>query len=221
MVTNKILVVSANLGGVDEAVEHEFQSIPFEYYQFTDDNFPIRKAFTPRLQSKLPKCFAYELKPHYDFYLWIDANLRLTHTDALKYLIEQLGDNDIVVLRHPRRPNIRQETRYIRKGLREKSIYLTSRYDNEFLKEQYRIVENDKDYIDDLLVIGGMFMYRNTPEVHKMLKEWWYYQTRYIIQDQLSFAYVLKKSGLKVKILDDSFNDCWYLAHEKHKDRTK
>ena len=60
---------------------------------------------------------------------------------------------------------------------------------------------SDTDYTDDTMVLGGMFMYRDAPAVHNMFKDWWYYVTRYAIQDQLSFAYVLKKSGLRVAIL--------------------
>jgi hypothetical protein len=96
---------------------------------------------------------------------------------------------------------------------------MVSRYPGELLKELYEVIENDKEYIDDLLVIGGIFLYRNTPEVQRMLKEWFYYQTRYIVQDQISFAYVLKKSGIKVNILDEPYDTSPYLTHIKHTQR--
>lgn len=213
-------VIQASLGGIDRKVEHVKQSIPYEYHLFTDENFPPRdKALHPRLQSKIPKCFGWQLAPGYELYMWLDGNISLAHPDSLKYYTEQLGDSDFLVLRHPGRPNIRQEVRYTRKGINQQSIYILSRYPGELLKEMYEIVENDKDYIDDLLVIGGVFLYRNTLEVQKLLKEWWYYQTRYILQDQLSFAYVLKKSGVKYKVLEDVYDDTLYLKIVKHKFR--
>lgn len=216
-----IAVITASLGGIDKPTEHAPQSVLHDYYSFTDDNFPPRKGLTPRLQSKIPKCFAWELRPDYEFYLWIDGSLTLTSPHAIKYFYDQIQDHDIVVLRHPDRPNIRQEVRYTRKGINQKSIYVLSRYTGEFLQEMYDVVQADKEYVDDLLVIGGIFMYRNTPKVHQMLKEWWYYQTRYIVQDQIPFPYVLKNSGVKIKILDDTFKESWYLKHGRHKQRDK
>jgi hypothetical protein len=109
--------------------------------------------------------------------------------------------------------------RYLRKGLREKSLYLVTRYDNELWQEQYDEICKDKDYVDDLLVIGGIFMYRNTPAVQQMMKEWWFHNSRYNIQDQISFAYVLKKSGIKFKVLDIDYTKWEMIKHIKHKIR--
>lgn len=213
-------VIQASLGGIDSPVIHVSQSVPYNYHLFTDQNFPPRsKAMTPRLQAKIPKMFGWQLAPDYETYLWLDGNLQLSHPDSLKYYLDQLADNDIVVLRHPGRPNIRQEVRYTRKGINQQSMYILSRYPGELLAELYDLIEKDKEYIDDLLVIGGIFLYRDTPKVREMLKEWFYYQTRYILQDQISFAYVLKKSGIKFKVLDDPYDNTPYLKHIKHTKR--
>jgi hypothetical protein len=216
----KTLVVSANLGGFDKDLDHEPQSMSCDYFNFTDKNFPLRdKSMTPRLQAKIPKCFAWQLKPGYDYYLWIDGNLRLSHPDSLKYFYDAIKGYDVVVLQHPTHDTIHWEYRYNHRGLHSNapSNYLRERYTDEFLDEQYEVIKNDKDYKDDLLVNGGIFMYRNTPEVQKMLKEWWYHISRYLIMDQMSWAYVLKKSGLKINILPDVFNDCPWLENRRHK----
>lgn len=216
----KIATIQASLGGIDRAQPHVSQTIPTDYYLFTDENFPLRdKAMTPRLQAKIPKMFAWQLKPGYEYYLWLDGNLTLNHPDALKYLVEQIKDHDIVVLRHPSRPNIRQEVRYTRKGVNQQSIYVVNRYNHEWLKELYQVVQSDKDYVDDLLVLGGIIFYRNTAQVQEMMKQWWYYVSRYIVQDQVSFPYVLKKSGIKIKVLDHIYSDWEYIKHIKHKKR--
>ena len=215
-----VAIIQASLGGLDKELNHVEQSIATDFYKFTDSNFPLReKALTPRLQAKIPKFFGWQLKPNYEYYLWLDGNISLNHSKTLRYFLDQIQGYDIVVLRHPGRPNIRQEVRYTRKGINQKSIYVVSRYEGEYLKELYEEIQKDKDYIDDLLVIGGVFMYRNTPEVQKMFKEWWYYNTRYIVQDQISFAYVLKKSGIKVKILDHVYDKWDYLKIVKHAKR--
>lgn len=214
-----IAVVSASLGGIDKPIQHEPQSIECDYYHFTDENFPPRdKSMTPRLQAKIPKMFGWQLKPDYEFYLWLDGNLRLSAPESLQYLLEAMEDYDIVVLKHPTHDTIHWEYRYNWRGLHSNapSNYLRARYTNELLDEQYEVIKSDPDYVDDLMVNGGVFMYRNTPEVQQMFKEWWYHVCRYLVMDQLSFPYVLKKSGLKVNVLPDVFNDCMWLENVRH-----
>ena len=210
-------VISASIGGIDKPIEHVPQSVQADYHLFTEEN----PRLPNRLQAKLPKMFGWQIKPGYDLYLWLDGNIKLNHPDTLKYFTEQIQGHDIVVLRHHRRPNIKQEVRYLRKGLREQSIYLVSRYGNELWKEQFKEIKRDKDFVDDLLVIGGIFMYRNTLEVQKMFKEWWFHVSRYNIQDQISFPYVLKKSGIRVKVLDIDYTQWEMIKHERHKTRSK
>lgn len=212
----KIAVISANLGNFDNTEQHVPQSIPNDYFLFTDENFPPRfKAMTPRLQAKIPKCFGWQMVPDYDYYLWIDADLVLKSPDSLKYFYESCKKYDVVVLKHPRRISIGQEALYLERN--KTSRYLSARYQNELLKEQMAEINADKDFVDDMLFIGTVFMYRNTLKVQKMLKEWWYHISRYHIIDQLAFPYVLKKSGLRINVRDDKYNDCPYLELKPHR----
>jgi hypothetical protein len=218
----KIAVISANLGGFDRPLEHVPQSLPYDYFLFTDQNFPPRdKVMSPRLQAKIPKFFGWQMAPGYDYYLWIDGSLAMSDPDTVKYFYDNCQDHDIVVFKHPVRPNIRQEVRYTRKGVKQKSAYMLGRYENEMIQEMYDVVQADKDFVDDLLVNGGLYMYRNTPEVQAMFKEWWYYVTRYVVQDQISFPYVLKKSGIRINVRPDEVNNCKYVSPVRHNYRAK
>src|SRR3990167_5219258 len=213
----KIAILSANLGGFDIPMQHVEQSIPYDYYCFNDTNFPPRfNAMTLRLQAKIPKMFGFQLAPGHQFYLWIDGNITMTNKDTLKLLVEKCDEYDMVVLRHPGRTTIHLEGRYLQRGLEQSSAYILGRYAGEHVSDQIKAIKDDTSYVDDLLVIGGVFMYKNTPEVHAVLKEWWYHITRYLIEDQLSWAYVLKKSGLKINILDISHSDGKYLSCRGH-----
>jgi len=217
----KIALISSNMAGHDYPVTHEKQSIPYDSYLYTDENFPLRtKAMGPRMQSKIPKCFGWQLAPDYDYYMWLDASICLFHRDSLKHFLDNCQGHDIVAFPHHRRPNIWEEYRYIRRGLWQSS-YITSRYENEFLDEQMQVIRKDKSYKDDTLLLSGMFMYRNTPQVQSALKEWWYHITRYHVVDQLAFPYVIKKAGLKLKLLPDVWHNCWYLKTHNHKHRRK
>lgn len=215
-------MISASIGNFDKPVEHVIQSIEHDYFIFTDDNFPPRfNAMTPRLQAKIPKFFGWQLIPGYDYYLWLDGNIVMTNPNTIKYFYDSCQGYDIVVWKHPARPNIRQEIRYTRKGINQESLYMLSRYQNEWLKEQNEIIELDKDYVDDLLLSGGVFMYRNSPEVHKMFKEWWHNVSRYIIQDQIIFPYVLKKSGIRFNVRPDNIFENQYLSTKGHRYHAK
>ena len=213
----KIAIISANLGGFDAPREHAPQNTPCDYFTFTDDNFPPRfNAMTPRLQAKIPKCFGWQMVPGYDYYLWLDGNIILTRPDSAQFFYNNCKDYDIVVFRHRTHPNIRQETRYTRKGVKQKARYLYARYPNEFIGELYDEIARDGDFIDDTLLMGGMFMYRDTPEIRRMFRDWWYFISRYAVQDQLSFAYVLKKSGVRVNILPNETKEIPYLTFARH-----
>lgn len=212
-------VISASLGNFDPPINHEKQSIDAHFYHYNDQNFPPRfNSLTPRLQAKIPKMFGWQLNPGYKYYMWIDGNLRLARTLSLQYFQENLMDYDVVVLQHPTRNTIWWEYRYNWRGLNNNapSNYLRERYTNELLDEQMKVIKDDPDYKDDLLVNGGIFMYRNVPRVQSMMKEWWYHVSRYLIMDQLAWAYVLKKSGLRVNVLYDKYNECPWLEVKRH-----
>ena len=218
----KIAVLSASLGNFDKSIKHTDQSIEYDYFVFTDENFPPRfKSITSRLQAKVPKFFGWQLTPGYDYYIWLDGNIIMTDTDTIKYFYDSCQGYDMVVFRHPSRPNIRQEVRYTRKGINQESLYMLGRYQNEWLKEQNEAIESDKDYVDDLLLSGGAFMYRSNSDVQNMFKEWWYNVSRYIIQDQIAFPYVLKKSGIKFNIRSDNIFENKYLKTKRHRNRAR
>jgi hypothetical protein len=217
----KVALISANIGDFDRDPIHKPQSVPYDNHRFTDENFPLRsRVMTPRLQAKIPKCFGWQLAPGYDYYLWLDGPFGLDHRDSLKHFLDKCKKHDVVVFQHLRRANIWGEYRYIRRGLWQSS-YIISRYEDEFLDEQYQVIRNDKSYKDDILFLGGIFMYKNTPQVQSALKEWWYYITRYLIMDQLAFPYVLRKAGLKINVLSDDPSKWWFVKSYGHKNRRR
>ena len=213
----KIAVVSASLGGMDASPVHDVQTISYDNFYFTDENFPLRdKVMTPRLQAKIPKMFGWQLVPDYDYYLWLDGNIRLNRPDVLEYFYNEIQGHDIVVLKHHRRNTIKWETRYMERALNEQSTYIVSRYGGEFWKEQKKEFEN---YKDDRLYIGGIFMYRNIPKIHEAMKEWWYQVSRYCVQDQISFPYAFR--DVRVKVLDHDYRKWEMIKMERHNKRNE
>ena len=213
----KIAIFSASLGNMDQVEAHVPQSIPYDYFLYTDENMPPRfNSMTPRLQAKIPKFFPWQLHPGYDYYMWIDGNLTMTNPDSLKWFLEQCQDSDIVVLNHPRRNTVKLEADFIAGRLKRGCSYITPRYENELLQEQMNEINADKDFVDDALYCGGVFIYKNTTETQKMMKDWWHHSSRYFIMDQLAFPYLLKKHNLKVNARPEVYFKNPYIKHKNH-----
>lgn len=200
------MVSSANFGGFEQPIENAEQTVPVDSFRFTDENFPPRyMSMTPRMQAKIPKMFTWQLIPGYDIYIWVDSSITFPHPTTVQYLLEQLGDDDIAFFRHPQRRSIQDECNFLKRKLNQEYHYIVKRYSNEPLDDIMDVVKSDKDFVDNLLISAGIFIYRNKPEVHKLMKDWWHYVTRYHINDQLSLPYVISKSKCKVKIIDQDY----------------
>jgi hypothetical protein len=113
----KIAVISSSLGGFDSQPQHVEQSVKADYFYFNDENFPLRKSMTPRLQAKIPKMFGWQMASGYDYYVWLDGNIAFNHFDTLKFLMEKIAGYHVVALKHHRRKTIWKEARYLEEQL--------------------------------------------------------------------------------------------------------
>lgn len=213
----KVAVVTANLGAIDETRVHESQSVNHDSYVFDDTSFPPRfNALTPRLQAKIPKFFAWQLVPDYDYYVWLDSSIRMKRSDTVGWLLSYCESSDFAVFKHDRRTTVAAETQRVAKALRQNSISATLRYENEWIDEQLAVIQADSSFVDGNLAAAGVFIYRNTPQVQLLLKEWWYHVSRYCIQDQISLPYVLETSGVSYTLIDEIYWDCEYVEFRRH-----
>jgi len=210
----EISIITANMGNFEKAVDPVPQSVPIDFFRFTDENFPPRtKAVTPRLQARIVKIFGWQMVPGYNYYIWVDSSCYLPHPDSARWLMEQLGDADIAVFQHPQRKTIQEEADYLKLRLSIKCPYITPRYENELIDEQLAEIYSDKDFVDQNLYASTALIYKNTPQVQEMMKEWWYHTSRFHSIDQLSLPYVLTKSGCKVSVIHEKYNQTPYLTY--------
>ena len=208
----QIGVITANLNDFEKMAAPVPQSEDFTFYRFTDNNFPPRsKAMTPRLQARIVKCFGWQMIPRHEYYLWVDSSVQLGNEDSIKWFVEQLGEADIAVMRHPNRKTIQDEALYLKERLKKKCRYITQRYKGELIDEQMAEINNPRLP----LYATTALIYRNTYDVQKMMKEWWYHISRYHTIDQLSLPHVLEESPLEVNVIPDSFLDTPYLIHTR------
>ncbi|GAF81593.1 unnamed protein product, partial [marine sediment metagenome] len=55
----QVAVSTANLGNFDKQIEYIPQSVEYDFFRFTDENFPPRAcSMQPRLQARIPKMFS-------------------------------------------------------------------------------------------------------------------------------------------------------------------
>lgn len=209
-----IAVVSANFGNFDKPIDNVKQNLPKGFrlteHRFTDEDFPLRlNSMTPRLQARIPKMFSWQMLPDFDYYIWVDSSCHLSSPEAVKWFLDRLGTDDIAVFKHPHRNTVQEEADYLKKRLAISCPYITPRYANELIDEQLREVEPNQG-----LFASTAFIYRNTTEVQKALKEWWYHTSRFHSIDQLSLPFVVK--DLKVKVIQDNYLKSPYLTYTRN-----
>jgi hypothetical protein len=204
-------ILSASFLNFD--TKHVWDPQPADIFRYDENSFPLRKAITPHFQSKIPKVFGWQMNPGYDFYIYVDASY-IVKDGFTDYMLKELGDCDIAVFLHPFNKTIENEYRFLKDRSNHK--YILKRYSGEFIEEQYKVITDDKTYIDNLLLHAAIFAYRDNERVRSMMKEWWYYISRYHLCDQLSFPYVLKKSDCSFKLIPKLIGEIPYVQYVRH-----
>ena len=216
----RVGILTANLGDFDSDVDFIHQKLPngieVVFHRWTDRNFPPITGLTPRFQYRIPKMFGWQMFPDCNVYIWLDGSMSLQHPNSVKWFLEQLDNNDIVIFKHPWRTTIKEEIEHIEEKLQKGSKYLTSRYKNGLHMECYAEIMKDEYFIDNKLFASTVFAYKNTEKVQEMLKNWWFRQSRYYSCDQIPLPYVLWKNNTKVKTIDENVFDFKYLTFNKH-----
>jgi len=221
----RVALLSANLGktvDIDLHNRHTKQigidGVAVDAYHFTRENMILRtNALTPRMQTKIPKMLGFEIKPGYDFYIWVDANITLKKPDSIYWLLSHLmGGSDIVLFKHSDNETIQQEAEFVKQLMEGGHKHIIARYMHEPMDEQVEAYLADPDFEDNELYSSSIVVMRNTPKMQTTMRDWFYHCARYSIQDQISLPYVLKKHECKVNKIDGYIFDCDYLEYHGH-----
>lgn len=203
----KILIISANMGSKATNTIAP-QSVPFDFIRLDDSNFPVRQnAMHPRLVGKIPKMMAWDLYPGYDVYLWIDAPFSFKKSNSLQWYLDQLGNKEAAFFAHPNRHTIDQELQFMLELMDKGDGYLLQRYEGESMVGQ---VEgrylNDKNFVDDKLFACTSFIYTKKLVENKeynVMKEWFFHNCMWSVQDQLSLPYLLHKFNVNYNTINE------------------
>ena len=208
----EIAVLSCILNSFDTFVAPVKQTMLFTFHRWTDEDFPPITGLSPRLQYRIPKTHGWQMKPGFTHYIWLDGSVTFKRDDCIQYYLDQLGDADMAFFKHPTRRNVRQEVAHVQEHLDLGKPYITSRYKGGLHKEQLEEMLADPTFKDRKLWASTGFIYRNTPKVQEMLKEWLYTSVRYFTCDQIALPYLIHKHKLKVNTMDQPVFKSGYIS---------
>ncbi len=215
----KIKLISASYGGHSELKinnHEELQKYNVDVVLYNDSNTPSRNlSLHSRLKGKIPKMLEWDLNEDYDYYIWVDSKFTL-NDGIIEQLINGVQGYDLCLFNHPNRSSVKSELDFMNDLMARGDNYLISRYQGEDMDKQVSLYSQDSNFIDDKLFACGCFVY--TKELvknkeHNLLKEWFYHNTVYSIQDQLSLPYLLTKFKTNYNTYNFNLLNCSYLKH--------
>lgn len=161
------------------------------------------KAMTGRLRGKIPKMLAWEDHPDYDYYIWIDGDFSIPDPLSIERMVDECIGKDACFFKHSERNCVKDEIEIILDNIRHP--YIVERYEGELMGKQVENYTKDTTWNDNILFECGAFIYSNRIVANRdsnVMKEWFYHNCIWSVQDQLSLPYALHKFGINYKLLE-------------------
>lgn len=214
----KVLVTTASFGGTLHSKWADQVSDKYEIvFNRIDDliESPRIKAMLPRLRGKMPKMVVWEDHPGYDYYIWMDARFSILDNSAIERIVDQCLNVNACFFKHSGRNSVKQELDFVVSLMNTGNQYLLDRYEGERMTEQVEHYSKDITWIDNILFECGIFIYSKDIVANKeynVMKEWFYHNCIWSVQDQLSLPYLLHKFGIKYKLLEGNVYSNEYIS---------
>ncbi len=224
----KIVVYTAIFGGKDALIEPLFTSPDIDFVCFTDSKFesinwqiretPLEGPDPVRFARK-HKVLAHKLFPEYEYSIWVDGNI-IVRGDVHKLLDKVLANSNMAVYDHAyTKPDSRDCIYEEARVLIEMSKGPKYKDDPELIQSQVARYKAE-GYPEHAGLISSMELIRrhNSPDVVKVMEDWWHEIETGSRRDQLSFNYATWKNKFEPTIIhEDSRNNEFfgYSAHAK------
>ena len=186
----KTVIYTAIYGGYDD-----IKVQPVDVKLFTEATHP-RKESHPRMKAKYFKCNSHILDC--DVSIWIDGNATIKTPDFEKRCLEQLGDGDIALIKHPDRDCIYDEANFCTFMDKYKDLPIMEQV-MEYAKQGYPAHNG--------LWACGLLIRRHNDKVKRFNKLWWEHNKKYTYQDQLSFPVCAREVGLDIRTINLPLNE--------------
>jgi hypothetical protein len=204
----RVLVTTASFGSglYSRWVDQKSDKYEIVFNRIDDQiESPRQKAMFPRLRGKIPKMIVWEDHPSYDYYIWMDAGFSISDESAIERMVDVCIDTDACFFKHSGRSSVKQELDHVISLIATDNQYLIDRYDGERMKEQVEHYSKNVHWIDNVLFECGTFIYSKNVIANRqynLMKEWFYHNCIWSVQDQLSLPYLLHKFGTRYKLLE-------------------
>lgn len=173
------------------------------------------RSMQPRLRAKIPKMLAYEDHPNYDYYIWADSRFSIGDDSAIERLVDKCIGVDACFFKHSARNSVQQELDFVISLMNIGNEYLLHRYAGEKMVDQVKYYNQDSSWEDNKLFECGIFIYSKSLIQNKnynLMKEWFYHNCLWSVQDQLSLPYLLHKFSSSYKVLDGNvYSNSYFL----------
>ena len=201
--TERLVVYTAIAGGGRDALIDPIPAPGVDYVCFTDQPFTSRlwdirpfKFIHPTeavRTAKHPKVLPHEYFPDYDLSLWIDGNIT-PGPDIGRVARKYLAQHDMALHRHPKRNCLYKEA----------ALVAFQGNDVPFLIEQViqRYFSDGLPPNNGLYECGVLFRRHHSPVIKAPMELWWQEIDTGTQSDQIPWAYVMWKTGLRVKVID-------------------
>ncbi len=231
----RVAIFSAVFGKYDDLKPARPQSVPTDYYLFTDQSHDEAKGWSikvgkpaeapdhPRLQAKWFKLHPHRLFPNgrrsrpplwrrYDYTIWVDASMLIESADFARDVTAFSGREGIATYRHPWRDCIYEEA--------SASMQMTEKYGDQPIAEQVAAYRSEGFPEHAGLAACGVLV-RNTQATHLpgIDEMWWREILQWTYQDQLSLPVVFWRAGRTFnEIPGDIYASPWfrYVHHRRN-----
>jgi hypothetical protein len=185
----KIAVITANVGGFDIPKLIPNQTLEYDLVRIDD----IELEGDNRHKAKLPKMQSHRILKDYDIHIWIDSSVQVKSENFVKYMVEQLANNDIAIGKHNLRDCAYSEMYYIIREIENGNKYLESRYNKSDLLAVNAFLRSNNFPERMGLWACGIFARYNNDKVNDIFDKWWESECKYLTNDQPMFAYLAQQ----------------------------
>jgi len=161
-----------------------------------------------RLNAKFHKILSHKAFSKGEITMWVDGSITLRATTSVPSLVERLLQNtDIAVFQHPRRYCLYQEAIHC--------IHHRLDVSNVIREQVYRYTQEGYP-ANHGLAECTVILRRDTRQVREFNELWWDEIQRGSVRDQISFPYVVWRTGIKVSYFPGYLGDREFFLRQPH-----
>lgn len=207
----KVALMTAIVGGIDDPKEVPLQTMPHETYFFDEGNFGDIVT-TDRI-----KALYFKTQGHYfteaDIIVWIDGKVQILCADFLQQCVDALGDGEVAIMQHWNRKCIYDEVAYIRNCLSEGDQYLNARYNSNKITDQVEGYKKNGYPANNGLNDCAVICRRNNDKINSMFTRWWY-DCKRGLYDQIAIQYLAWEREVKIRPINFKTASAKFVPHK-------